>query len=111
MVFDIKRIDYCLVAAVELASDPVHQKDWNAGGLRLDRQEAGSIWRLSRFAMSWIARSHCVRSNAYEAPNREPGGDRLDVLTTLAEAYEEKGFPDGCFPMDVANPIEAILSA
>jgi HTH-type transcriptional regulator / antitoxin HigA len=30
-------------------------------------------------------------------------GDRLDVLTTLVEAYEEKHFP-----MDVPDPIEAI---
>jgi HTH-type transcriptional regulator/antitoxin HigA len=32
-----------------------------------------------------------------------PDGDRLDVLTTLVEAYEEKHFP-----MDVPDPIEAI---
>ena len=37
----------------------------------------------------------------------EPGtgeGDELDVLTTLVEAYERKHFP-----IDVADPIEAIL--
>lgn len=32
-----------------------------------------------------------------------PEGDRLDVLTTLVEAYEEKHFP-----MDAPDPIEAI---
>lgn len=32
-----------------------------------------------------------------------PSGDRLDVLTTLVEAYEQKHFP-----MDAPDPIEAI---
>ncbi len=32
-----------------------------------------------------------------------PDGDRLDVLTTLVEAYEEKHFP-----IDAPDPIEAI---
>lgn len=32
-----------------------------------------------------------------------PNGDRLDVLTTLVEAYEETHFP-----MDMPDPIEAI---
>jgi HTH-type transcriptional regulator/antitoxin HigA len=32
-----------------------------------------------------------------------PEGDRLDVLATLVEAYEAKHFP-----MDIADPIEAI---
>lgn len=32
-----------------------------------------------------------------------PNGDRLDVLTTLVEAYEEAHFP-----MDLPDPIEAI---
>jgi HTH-type transcriptional regulator/antitoxin HigA len=32
-----------------------------------------------------------------------PEGDRLDVLATLAEAYEAKHFP-----MEVADPVEAI---
>lgn len=32
-----------------------------------------------------------------------PEGDRLDVLTTLVEAYEEKHFP-----IDAPDPIEAI---
>ncbi len=32
-----------------------------------------------------------------------PDGDRLDVLTTLVEAYEERHFP-----MDAPDPIEAI---
>jgi HTH-type transcriptional regulator / antitoxin HigA len=32
-----------------------------------------------------------------------PDGDRLDVLTTLVEAYEQKHFP-----MDAPDPIEAI---
>jgi len=32
-----------------------------------------------------------------------PDGDRLDVLTTLAEAYEETHFP-----IDMPDPIEAI---
>ena len=33
-----------------------------------------------------------------------PEGDELDVLTTLVEAYEREHFP-----IDVADPIEAIL--
>ena len=32
-----------------------------------------------------------------------PGGDRLEVLTTLVEAYEQAHFP-----IDVPDPIEAI---
>lgn len=32
-----------------------------------------------------------------------PEGDRLDILATLVEAYETKHFP-----MDIADPIEAI---
>ena len=32
-----------------------------------------------------------------------PGGDRLEILTTLVEAYEEARFP-----MDLPDPIEAI---
>ncbi len=56
-----------------------------------------------------------IRNDAdYEAALREierlwgakdgtPEGDRLDVLTTLVEAYEEKHFP-----MDAPDPIEAI---
>jgi len=32
-----------------------------------------------------------------------PEGDRLDILTTLVEAYE-----DAHFPMDMPDPIEAI---
>lgn len=35
-----------------------------------------------------------------------PEGDRLDVLTTLLEAYEEKHFP-----VDAPDPIEAIKCA
>ena len=37
------------------------------------------------------------------AKSGTPRGDRLDVLTTLIEAYEEKHFP-----MDPPDPIEAI---
>ena len=37
------------------------------------------------------------------AASGTPEGDRLDVLTTLVEAYEEKHFP-----MDAPDPIEAI---
>ena len=37
------------------------------------------------------------------AQENTPGGDRLDVLTTLVEAYEEAHFP-----MDIPDPIEAI---
>jgi HTH-type transcriptional regulator/antitoxin HigA len=35
-----------------------------------------------------------------------PEGDRLDILATLVEAYEAKHFP-----MDVADPIDAIKFA
>jgi HTH-type transcriptional regulator / antitoxin HigA len=37
------------------------------------------------------------------ADDDSPDGDRLEVLTTLVEAYE-----DAHFPMDVPDPIEAI---
>ena len=37
------------------------------------------------------------------APEGTPEGDRLDVLTTLVEVYEEARFP-----MDLPDPIEAI---
>lgn len=40
---------------------------------------------------------------AWGAKERTPKGDRLDVLTTLVEAYEQKHFP-----MDAPDPIEAI---
>jgi HTH-type transcriptional regulator/antitoxin HigA len=32
-----------------------------------------------------------------------PDGDRLDILSTLVEAYEQKAFP-----MDLPDPVEAI---
>jgi HTH-type transcriptional regulator/antitoxin HigA len=37
------------------------------------------------------------------AGERTPAGDRLEVLTTLVEAYEQAHFP-----MDAPDPIEAI---
>jgi len=37
------------------------------------------------------------------ARQRTPDGDRLDVLATLVEAYEQKHFP-----IDAPDPIEAI---
>jgi len=37
------------------------------------------------------------------APEGSPEGDRVEVLTILVEAYEEKNFP-----MDLPDPIEAI---
>ena len=37
------------------------------------------------------------------APERTAEGDRLEVLTTLVEAYEQSRFP-----MDAPDPIEAI---
>ena len=37
------------------------------------------------------------------AEERTPAGDRLDVLATLVEAYEQAHFP-----MDAPDPIEAI---
>ena len=39
----------------------------------------------------------------WRAEEGTPEGDRLDVLTTLVEAYEQKHFP-----MDGPDPIEAI---
>lgn len=39
----------------------------------------------------------------WNATEGTPKGDRLDVLTTLIEAYEQKHFP-----MDAPDPIEAI---
>ena len=35
-----------------------------------------------------------------------PEGDRLDVLATLADAYEDK-----CWPVDELDPVEAIEAA
>jgi len=40
---------------------------------------------------------------AWGAKEGTPEGDRLDVLTTLVDAYEQKHFP-----MDAPDPIEAI---
>lgn len=40
----------------------------------------------------------------FEAAPDTPAGDRLDVLTTLVEAYEEKHYS-----LPLPNPIEAIL--
>jgi HTH-type transcriptional regulator/antitoxin HigA len=37
------------------------------------------------------------------AANGTPEGDRLDVLTTLIDAYEAKHYP-----MDPPNPVEAM---
>ncbi|MBI1387443.1 MAG: transcriptional regulator [bacterium] len=39
-----------------------------------------------------------------DAPLNSPMGDRLDVLTTLVEAYEEKNFT-----IEEPDPVEAIL--
>lgn len=40
----------------------------------------------------------------WEAPGGSPEGDKLDVLVTLVEAYEEKHYP-----IPPPDPIEAIL--
>lgn len=40
----------------------------------------------------------------WEAPDGSPEGDKLDVLVTLVEAYEEKHYP-----IPPPDPIEAIL--
>lgn len=40
----------------------------------------------------------------FEAAPDTPAGDRLDILTTLVEAYEEKHYS-----LPLPNPIEAIL--
>ncbi len=40
----------------------------------------------------------------FNAPVNTPDGDRLEVLTTLIEAYEEQHYP-----IDVPLPYEAIL--
>lgn len=39
----------------------------------------------------------------WDAEDGTPEGDRLDILTTLVEAYEETHFP-----IDMPDPIEAI---
>ena len=38
-----------------------------------------------------------------DAQENTPEGDQLDILTTLAEAYERK-----TYPMDLPDPVEAI---
>jgi HTH-type transcriptional regulator/antitoxin HigA len=40
----------------------------------------------------------------FDAPVNTPEGDRLEVLTTLIEAYEEQHYP-----IDLPSPYEAIL--
>lgn len=40
----------------------------------------------------------------FDAPPNTPAYDRLDVLSTLVEAYEERHFP-----IEAPDPIEAIL--
>jgi HTH-type transcriptional regulator/antitoxin HigA len=40
----------------------------------------------------------------WRSPARSPEGDRLEVLVTLVESYEENHFP-----MDLPDPIDAIL--
>lgn len=42
--------------------------------------------------------------NLWGAPYGSPEGDRLEVLVTLVEAYEQKHYP-----IDPPDPIEAIL--
>ncbi len=42
--------------------------------------------------------------NLWGAPYGSPEGDRLEVLVTLVEGYEEKHYP-----IDPPDPIEAIL--
>ena len=42
--------------------------------------------------------------NLWGAPYGSPQGDRLEVLVTLVEAYEEKHYP-----IEPPDPIEAIL--
>lgn len=45
-------------------------------------------------------------SHLWGAALGTPEGDRLDILATLIQGYEEKHFP-----MDKPNPIEALTSA
>jgi len=45
----------------------------------------------------------CEIERLWGAEEGSPDGDRLEVLTTLVEAYEESNFP-----MDLPDPIEAI---
>lgn len=40
-----------------------------------------------------------------DAPPETPEGDRLDVMTTLVEAFEAKHYP-----IEAPDPIEAILT-
>ncbi|ABW27114.1 helix-turn-helix domain-containing protein [Acaryochloris marina] len=40
----------------------------------------------------------------FDAPPNTPAYDRLDILSTLVEAYEERHFP-----IEAPDPIEAIL--
>lgn len=40
-----------------------------------------------------------------DAPPETPEGDRLDVMTTLVEAFEAKHYP-----IEAPDPIEAILN-
>jgi HTH-type transcriptional regulator / antitoxin HigA len=45
----------------------------------------------------------CEIERLWGAEDGTPEGDRLDILTTLVEAYEEAHFP-----IDLPDPIEAI---
>ena len=55
------------------------------------RTKSDYAWALREIERLWGARQ------------RTPEGDRLDVLATLVEAYEQKHFP-----IDPPDPIEAI---
>ena len=46
----------------------------------------------------------CEIEQLIEAEPNTPEGDKLDILTTLVEAYEEKHYP-----IDPPDPIEAII--
>ena len=61
------------------------------GELKPIRDEADHAWALSEVERLWGAASGT------------PDGDRLDILATLIEAYEQ-----AAYPMDPPDPIEAI---
>ena len=61
------------------------------GELRPIRAEAGNEGALAEVERLWGAKSGT------------PDGDRLDILATLIDAYEDEHYP-----MDPPDPIEAI---
>jgi HTH-type transcriptional regulator/antitoxin HigA len=104
VVFNIKGNDYRLVTAIDYRREIVFIK-WVGRIGTTTRPKPG------RFSMeikpirtkSDYERTLWEIERRWDAKQRTPEGDTLDVLATLVEAYEQKHFP-----IDPPDPIEAI---